>query len=324
LSNYHKVSADTLHAGYKGPFYKQVLNFKHRRATLVITLIIIFVMNKIFYLFFGAIVCLTLGMGNTGGRAASGGDANTGAPDEPGTCENCHATQSVNSTATLQVLDGNTAVTQYVPGKEYIVRVTGASNTASIRGYGFQMIVLRNMGNGNIRGFSDPGGNANNYKLTTLANRREYAEHDGVPESGVFNVNWKAPAAGTGMVSFYAATNAANRNGGTSGDRGANTSLSLTEAATSSAKDIATASAAVRVWPNPVAAQLNLQLNVPESGQYLLSIRDLSGKLVRRETRQLPSGEQQLTLPADDWTPGTYLIEMTKGTYMISKKVVKL
>jgi Secretion system C-terminal sorting domain len=280
-------------------------------------------MNKIFSLLFGAIVCLTLGMANTGGRAAAGGDANTGAPDEPGTCENCHATQTVNSTATLQVFDGTTPVTEYVPGREYIVRVTGASTTASIRGYGFQMIVLRNMGNGNIRGFSDAG-TGNNYKLTTLSNRREYAEHDAIPETGVFNVSWRAPAAGTGTVSFYAATNAVNRNGSSSGDKGANTSLALRESSTSSTKTIAEASAAVRVWPNPVEAQFNLQLNVPESGQYQIAVRDLTGKLVHRETRQLQGGEQQLIFSADEWAPGTYLLDMTKGAYTISKKVVKL
>ncbi len=148
------------------------------------------------------------------GPAAQGFGA-TGAPGESGNnCVTCHSGGSFNTAVDIRLLDGGNAVTEYEPGKTYDmeVEVTAASGTPS--GYGFQLLSLLDSDNSNVSGWTNPSSNA---KLSS-ANNRDYVEHNGTSATGTFSVEWTAPAAGSGDITFYGAGNAVNGNGATSGD----------------------------------------------------------------------------------------------------------
>ena len=149
----------------------------------------------------------------------------TGAPGESN-CSSCHGGVAVNSgpaTRTL-LLDGAPA-TSYVPGRTYAMSLT-VSRATRIK-YGFSLKVEDAQGN-------DAG------TLISTTNRTDLSSgYLGQTSSGnlattsgtiTWNFQWIAPAAGTGPVTFYYSSNAANNNGSTNGDEIYTNQLALTEA----------------------------------------------------------------------------------------------
>lgn len=277
---------------------------------------------RLVYLCFLAALGLVFLTSNKNGRASEAKRGNTGAPGDetnfngsPRTCNYCHFGASGPQVFIHLIdADGDT-VTQYLPGQEYTARVTIANSNPNLTGYGFQMIALRNADTTDLDGFSDPGNNTvNNYKLATIANGRTYAEHDNVSVNvNQFNVVWKAPAAGTGPVTFYAAGNAVNRNGSTSGDGAAATSLQLEESNSTSTGAPGLTAFAVSAWPNPTSDLYRLALRTENGGDYRLRVVDLNGRLQWETNRSLHSGEHSLELDARVWKPGLYLLEVSAG-----------
>ena len=79
-------------------------------------------------------------------------------------------------------------------------------------GYGFSMICL-DANDNNYNGWANASSNA---QLSTSAGRN-YVEHDGISSSNEFTVDWTAPSASTGDVTFYVGANAVNGADGNSG-----------------------------------------------------------------------------------------------------------
>lgn len=280
-------------------------------------------------LLFGAL-CFVVLPGNKNGRASFAQKGNTGAPgDETNAngsariCNYCHF-GAAGAEVFISLLDNNgDTVTQYLPGQQYTARVAINNVNPALTGFGFQMIALRDADNTDLDGFSDPGNNTvNNYKIATInSNGRTYAEHDNVSLTPVFDVVWTAPPAGTGPVSFYAAGNAVNRNGTTSGDAADNDTLKITEAPASAILEVADDPVQVSVWPNPVVESARVQVLARQAGTARLRIADLSGRMIWQRRLELEEGENMVTIPAADWLPGLYLLEVSEG---ISRTVVKI
>lgn len=146
----------------------------------------------------------------------------TGAPGEL-TCNavGCHAGSAVNSGGGTLTITG--VPTNYSPNQEVDITVTIAQ-AGRIR-FGFEATVI-----------DDQGAPAGTITLTEAsrtqvfsapvgANLRQYVMHNfsstgvnGGANQGRWTFHWKAPAQSVGRVTFYAAANAANNNGGESGD----------------------------------------------------------------------------------------------------------
>ena len=288
---------------------------------------------RLVYLLFLTILCALVLPASKNGRASADKTGNTGAPGDdtnpngtPRICTYCHF-GAANPAVTIRVLDANgDTVTAYTPGQQYTARVAINTNVPSLTGFGFQMIALRDSGNVDLDGFSDPGNNTvNNYKIATIpGNSRTYAEHDNVSvNNSVFNVVWTAPAAGTGPVTFYAAGNAVNRNGSTSGDGAGATTLKLTEKSATSASDLAVLPVQLKVWPNPVSETAQIEINAKKAGQGRFRVIDLSGKEIWRSEQHLGQGVTRLELPTGNWTPGVYVLEAKLGEAGTRVKIVK-
>ncbi len=282
-------------------------------------------------LFFGAL-CFILLPGNKNGRASESQSGNTGAPGDesnsngsPRTCSYCHF-GAAGPVTFIHLIDSNgDTVTQYLPGQQYKARVSMTNNNSNLTGYGFQMIALRDSDNTDLDGFSDPGNNTvNNYKIATIPNGRTYAEHDNVSLTPLFDVVWTAPPQGTGPVTFYAAGNAVNRNGSTSGDGTDSHVLPINEAIPAGTNDPGAAAFTLSVWPNPAVhtAQLNLQLK--QSGAFRLRAFTLDGQLCWESVQILEAGQNSLQLPVDTWQAGTYVLEVSNGNQKGISRLVKI
>ena len=150
----------------------------------------------------------------------------TGAPGSDPVCTSCHNNAGAAVTAAFEILDWNTeeAVTEYIPGQDYIVRMVIVGGDASMN-YGVQgTSVLADGSNaGSFVSVSD------NAQLEDVGGRH-IVEHSAPSSSNSFDATWSAPAAGSGDADFYMSALAVNGNGGTSGDTYVGATFTLPEA----------------------------------------------------------------------------------------------
>lgn len=273
------------------------------------------------YLLFAVALSTVIFTNYSGGAGANGAGDRTGSPISSGNCNTCHAGGSFAPVVAAQLLKDGNAVTQYVPGGAYTLRVT-VSATGTPNSYGFQAVALRGADHLNAGAWDSPPAG---FRVSTI-NNRQYAEHSSTRTSNIMEIKWLAPATGAGPVRFYASGNAVNGNGSSSGDAAASLAMALTinEQSTSGAFDVAILPAEINAYPNPVAEQLNLKIKMQESGRYQLSVYDLNGKEMQRETVQLQNGENQETLNVSQLAAGHYAVRLSDGKRVATQQIVKL
>jgi hypothetical protein len=137
-------------------------------------------------------------------------------------CTACHSGSAPNSgqgTVTISGLPAN-----YLPNQQIPLTVTTSDPNAVI--YGFQLVAIKSSGE-NAGTFTFPDLNPQPLQVISgfvNGNERRYIEHtvSGVTPtqfgSKTWNFTWTAPAERIGKLSFYAAGNGANSDGGSSGD----------------------------------------------------------------------------------------------------------
>ena len=159
---------------------------------------------------FAAVFCMNY---HTGPGAS--GQFQTGAPFDGGTCASCHSGGSFTPSTTIQVLNGSTPVTSFVPGGSYTLRITitGGAN------YGFQIVCVDNASSNDYNGWGILPPNTH----SLIHNARHYIEHTNTLTSGIINIPWTAPA--SGAVKFYACGNVVDGTGGSNNDNPAAASL---------------------------------------------------------------------------------------------------
>ncbi len=156
-------------------------------------------------------------------RAFSSGPAASyaSAPGEAN-CTACHTGNSLNDSSGNLTISGLPA--NYLPNQQIPVTVT--INRADAVIFGFQITAIDSLGK-TVGTFTLPTQTPLQMQLKTGnvgGNPRQYVEHT---SSGViptqfgtksWTFTWNTPPQRVGLVSFYAAGNAANSDGGTSGD----------------------------------------------------------------------------------------------------------
>ena len=181
------------------------------------------------YLYYTAVILFGIAVllqSNASGPASNGNRA-TGAPGDGTACTTCHTGGSFGSVSIdLQTNDdqGN-EVTEYIAGGDYDMTITVDHSAGNPSGFGFQMLCLQDSDNSNVPGWSNPSSNA---QLSFSAGRN-YVEHDGASSTNQFMVEWTAPSAGKGDLTFYLGANAVNLNGANSSDNAALSSVTIAE-----------------------------------------------------------------------------------------------
>jgi hypothetical protein len=188
-------------------------------------------------------------LNSSNGAGASQNADRTGGPVSNGNCNGCHSGGVVTPTVTVALFDGLLPVSSYTPGKSYTLRIS-VIGLGYLR-YGFQTVALAS---GNVNAGTITAGSSGTRAVTL--NSRIYGEHTSPSATGIFDLNWKAPAAGTGSVNFYTAGLGAANPTGDNGDKASNNTLTVTEAAGTalSNQEIST----MRFGPNPVSTELHL------------------------------------------------------------------
>lgn len=79
----------------------------------------------------------------------------------------------------------------------------------------------------------------------------------------------------------------------------------------------------VDVFPNPATSQVTLRLGQPADEAYTLVVLDSRGREITGLQQSWPIGQQQQTLDISAWAPGTYLVQLRRGTARYTGRVVK-
>lgn len=261
-----------------------------------------------------------LWMSHSGGRAATQNQGSTGAPGDGTTCSSssCHGNSAVAVDLTIAVTDSNSdpVTTDYIAGETYTVTVTvnhlGGSTPSA---FGYQLVALTDSDDESTESFANPGSNVQIATASTTG--RMYAEHNAPSvNNNEFVVEWTAPAAGAGSVTFYAAGNGVNNDGGTGGDGGNETSLTLGEFISTNVDEVAE-KWELNLFPNPVADNINLRGNSSFDGAFTVTIVDVAGRAVA--SRQVTSQGGQMSIPSASLTTGNYtlMLQNDEGTAVI-------
>ncbi|MCB0662883.1 MAG: T9SS type A sorting domain-containing protein, partial [Saprospiraceae bacterium] len=77
------------------------------------------------------------------------------------------------------------------------------------------------------------------------------------------------------------------------------------------------------LYPNPVLNDLNVSWNSVETGQIMIRVTDLNGKMVYNQDFIIREGENQLKLDVSTISSGLYFLNLTDGKSTVSSKFVK-
>ena len=262
----------------------------------------------------GAIWLLLLSFSS--GPTSSIGDR-TSSPISGGPCNGCHdyAGRFLPVT-TITVKDSDDIALSnglYKPGYTYTVTVQVAAppstETPPITPvYGSQTVALALNTFAQAGTFSVPSTKSNQTgsgaKLTQFQGKT-YLEHNTPSTSGIFNVQWTAPPAGTGSVGIYAAGLAANNNAAFTGDDFDTTFVVLQEDLSIGISTLETPMLHYQVYPNPVTHGHFSIKGIEQDAQ--LQLYNLSGKLVYQHRLTASSSPHNIQLPS-----------LPRGVYQLS------
>jgi hypothetical protein len=260
----------------------------------------------------GAVVILLCLQSASGGRAANGEMDKTGAPGSLGSCGGyCHGSAGLflNTQLNVVVKDANgNIVNSYVPGQVYTLEFDITSDGSPV-GYGMQAVILDSldMNAGDMLTVS-----TSETQLTTIPNGREFIEHQGISNTGVFKTTWMAPAIGTGEVTLYGVGMAVNGSGTTQGDDFSQAMpLVLSEDITNSTLALEEAENAYDIFPNP--NQGAFYVKSAKESNCSIKVFNIAGQIVYEEFIELAKyATHQINLNGS--MTGVYWVEIENGS----------
>lgn len=260
-------------------------------------------------------------LSNSGGAGREQGEDRTGSPlSENGNtfCSFCHSAGAFVPSINLQVLDNGNPITEYAPGKTYQLRVQ-VNHNGNGRRFGFQAVAL-STGNANAGTYGTPPVGV---QVTDLRGRK-YPEHSFKSLNNSFQINWTAPAAGTGNVTVYAAGVAADNSGDNFGDGAARTTLQLQEQLPSNVDNLRTNSFSAILIGNPVRNEIRLFLETDKSLIINAMVVDFNGNQIASQAIQTRPGENIVPISTEQFIPGVYMLHLSDGNQSSSLKLVKI
>lgn len=258
---------------------------------------------------------------NKAGKAGA-----TGSPGE-NTCSQsgCHTGFANNSMGGLVTISHDIPESGYVLGEQYNLSVTVSEEGITLFGFGFEALTTEGENAGDLA----PGDGSQIKNATVLGvNRRNivHIQNGGASTSShTFDFTWTAPLQNEGPVTFYAAGNAANANGGKTGDHIYNTSLVVESDGSVGIKEKIGKIGSLVVYPNPVENELSVRVNLPKAGQLIceaISAQGFVNQMILNEHTQI--GENILTLDISGLAPGPYLLVVKCGSFRQVRQITKI
>jgi hypothetical protein len=251
---------------------------------------------------------------NNGGAAAG----RTGAPGEQN-CTACHAgsAQSGTNENVLTVLSGTTPVTQYTPGQQYTVTLGMTSNPSK---KGFQATALTSA-NAMAGAFTGQAGNT-----AINGTTKKYANHtlssNTSTTAPLWTWSWTAPAAGTGDVTFYVATNKTNNNNNDNGDVIYLSQHVFSEASSAGIETI-TFNNNVVIGADNESNKVTIVYDLNQMSKMAVNIVDINGKSVyNKNTINGQIGKNHFDVSTSDLKSGMYIVNFFIDNKPFSKKIL--
>lgn len=236
----------------------------------------------------------------------------TGSPLSDGKCMQCHSAGKFGVNLEIKMFDGDQEVTEYVPGHTYKFQYE-VKHTGNPSKYGFQTVFLDSENNGVGTFDSIRSG----FQVSTL-NNVDYVEHSSPRSLEFMNFDWTAPVTGVGDITIYFGGIAANGNGGTGGDGGQVTSMTLKESTTSST-ELVKEDIDFYLLNNPVSDRLRIMFsNFDEEKQ--VAVYSISGNRVFNAQ----TDDSEIEINAVNLPKGLYITRVIINNKVISKKFIKL
>jgi hypothetical protein len=236
-------------------------------------------------------------MSNTGGKSG----AFSGSPGDGGTsCTACHSGGNFGASVAIT---HDIPTTGYLLNTTYNVTVTGTSSASA---HGFQMTAEKVADDSKI-------GTLIEGTTSSLTNGGVNITHTNSSNSS-WTFQWKSPATDEGKVTFFAALNAANDNGGTSGDQvvtgdsGQISSLSVADAKRLN----------FEMYPNPAATDLIIQLP-SGANEATVEFYDYIGRMSL--SKKISNSDSQINV--SNLNKGVYLLKVLSDDKIGIQKFIK-
>ncbi|MFT5142456.1 MAG: hypothetical protein ACI80V_001352 [Rhodothermales bacterium] len=247
----------------------------------------------------------------------------TGSPAEGGlTCNSsgCHSGSTTNSGSGSISVAGQTS---YVAGQTVPLSITVEEE--GVQRIGFQVSAINNSTGAHVGRFNLVVGSQTKFASSS----ENYVTHANAPtgmSSRTFEIEWVAPASPVGIVMFYIAGNAADGGGSQVGDHIYTAQYPLAESATGTETEpLPSHFAVTSAYPNPVADQAMVALNLPAPDGLTVRVLDLLGREVSsRRYASLGAGSHELPVSVSGLVPGSYLVvvQSTSGRIASHQLVV--
>ncbi len=252
---------------------------------------------------------ITRSSGSPGGK--------TGSPGDGANCSQCHSSsvKAKEGWITTDIPDEG-----YQPGEEYTITLTASQ--AGIPRFGFELTAEDAAGA--KTGTFDTAGN----NEIALVNQSKAVTHrsTGITASNgskSWSFKWTAPSIGTGEVGFYAAINAANADGGTSGDAIYTTNLKIDEKIDNSIESFLL-EGWLKVYPNPAQDVIKVHMNGMSVGEISYRLFNLQGQLLEEDFVDVNASSSVLSIPVRDLPIGNYVIHFNGNDLNLKGRFVKL
>lgn len=240
----------------------------------------------------------------------SGKTGHSGAPGEQ-TCAACHSPGSGGSGSLA--ITGDLVPSGYVAGQAHNMSVTITHSGSSK--FGFNLVAL-DTNNASIGTLTAGTGSQvlNGPSIRRNLTHTSTGTASSTAGTKTFSFTWTAPTTYFGPVTFYAAGNATNGDGGTSGD------FVYTGTLTASGNPPTSRDALTQntfaMYPNPVTQGNALRLDFEGIAENI-EILDYTGATLLRFNNQ----ESNALIPTANLPEGTYLVRVAKGENSFVKRL---
>lgn len=278
--------------------------------------------NKVLLTFFAITITLLLTSSTEDNNGKAG---RTGSPGEQ-TCYNgCHSSYSLNSGSGSVALTSDIPVDGYTPDQTYNMHLTVTHAGVSLFGLGLEALTTANANAGTLT-----AGVGSTIKTTTISGvSRRNITHSlggGAGTSGyhTFDFTWKAPAAGTGNVTFYFTGVAGDGNNHNSGDYVYSGTQPYAEyVVPSSVNNITTSQSALNIYPNPNQGVFTVNYYLQNDAAVDAGIYSLSGQLIEQVMLSGHTGNnQQQVAPQKQIPAGIYLLKISAAGQTSARKLI--
>ena len=264
--------------------FHQFIDFLHMKRLLILSSIALV-----------AAFNLNSSTGSPGGRA--------GSPSHGSTCAvGCHVGTPRFATSWITT---NIPSAGMVAGNTYTITLTATDVTSNK--FGFEL-TAESMSNGKEGTFTIT--NSSETALTPSGTvTHTLAGTAGSNNSKSWSVDWTAPSSLPADITFYAAVNAANDDGGNSGDIIYTTNLQAKIAPVGISNS---SQSELKLYPNPASSEIHFSSQVEQ-----VRIMDMNGKV-------LMSGSEIETMDVNQLNAGVYFVQLeSEGKSSLQKLMIK-